>query len=205
MREEIEQRVREKLSEYRIGHEGRRGRPGRRSDRGDRRRPGPGRPPRPDGTQPEDAEGQAERETSTPRRGRTLIDAQALITFVVGGPAMEPVRAILRDGSAAMATANLIEVLDISGRRYGLPVPRVAEIIEPLLDGPLAAIPLDRAVAMKAAKVRVGHYSRSELPLSLADAVLIASAGPGDRVASSDSVLLAVATASGLETIELPS
>jgi hypothetical protein len=44
----------------------------------------------------------------------TLLDAYALIAFLVGGPATQDVRAILREGDAAVATANLVEALDVS-------------------------------------------------------------------------------------------
>jgi hypothetical protein len=61
----------------------------------------------------------------------TLLDAYALMAFLVGGPATAHVRAILREGDAAVATANLVEVLDISQPVHGLPIPRALEIIDP--------------------------------------------------------------------------
>ena len=66
----------------------------------------------------------------------TLLDAYALIAFLVGGPATPQVRAILREGDAAVATANLVEVLDVSQRVHGMPIPRAVEILDPLLEGP---------------------------------------------------------------------
>ena len=109
----------------------------------------------------------------------TLLDAYALIAFLVGGPASPHVRAILRDGDAAVATANLVEVLDVSQRVYGVPIGRAVEILDPLLEGPLTAVPLDYSVARRAAEIRAGHYRRSARPISLADAVLIGSAKLG--------------------------
>jgi len=79
----------------------------------------------------------------------TLLDAYALVAFLVGGPATPQVRAILREGDAAVATANLAEALDVSQRVYGLPVLRAVEIIEPLFDGALTAISLDFDVARR--------------------------------------------------------
>ena len=64
----------------------------------------------------------------------TLLDAYALIAFLVGGPATAQVRAILREGDAGVATANLVEVLDVSQRVHGVPIIRAAEILEPLLE-----------------------------------------------------------------------
>lgn len=134
----------------------------------------------------------------------TLLDAYALVAFLVGGPATPQVRAILREGDAAVATANLAEALDASQRVYGLPVLRAVEFIEPLFDGALTAISLDFDVARRAAEIRARHYHRSSRPISLADAVLIASVRPGDRIATADADVLAVAGAEELEYVALP-
>jgi predicted nucleic acid-binding protein len=133
-----------------------------------------------------------------------LLDAYALIAFLVGGPATAQVRGLLREGDAAVVTANLAEVLDVSQRVHGVPIPRTSEILETLLEGPLAAVPLDVAVAFRAGQIRATHYHRASRPISLADAVLIASAGEGDRIATADDDVLAVAEAESLATIPLP-
>lgn len=133
-----------------------------------------------------------------------LLDAYALIAFLVGGPAAPHVRALLREGDAVVATANLAEALDVSQRVHDLPIVRAMEILDPLLEGPLMARPLDVAVARRAAEIRAGHYHRSSRPISLADAVLIASASGGDRIATADPDVLAVAQAEGLESVALP-
>jgi predicted nucleic acid-binding protein len=134
----------------------------------------------------------------------TLLDAYALIAFMVGGPATPQVRVILREGDAAVATANLAETLDVSQRLHGLPIARAMEILEPLLEGPLTAIALDVEVARRAAGIRAERYHRSSRPLSLADTVLIASAKPGDRIATADAHVLAVAREQKLEPLALP-
>jgi PIN domain nuclease of toxin-antitoxin system len=134
----------------------------------------------------------------------TLLDAYALIAFLVGGPATEQVRAILREGDAAVATANLAEALDVSQRVYRVPIPRAIEVLEPLLAGPLTAVPLDSMVARRAAEIRARHYHRSSRPISLADAVLVGSAEPDDRIATADPHVLAVTRAENLESVALP-
>lgn len=134
----------------------------------------------------------------------TRLDAYALIAFLIGGPAAPQVRAILRDGDTAVATANLAEVLDVCERVHGLAIKRTMEIVEPLLDGPLVAISLDFTTARRAAEFRARHYHRSSCPISLADAVLVASAGRGDTVATADPDVLAVAAAEGVEALALP-
>ena len=121
-----------------------------------------------------------------------------------GGPAAPQVRAILRDGDASVATANLVEVLDVSQRVRGLPIKRTLEILEPLFDSSLQTMSLDIAVARRAAEVRTKHYHRSSRPMSLADAVLIASAQRDDSIATADPDVLAVARAENLKTVALP-
>jgi len=103
-----------------------------------------------------------------------------------------------------MATVNLAESLDVSARLHGLPIARAMEILEPLFEGPVAAIPLDIQAARRAAALRAAHYHRSLRPISMADAVLIASAQGSDRIATADKDILAIAEAEKLEVIALP-
>ena len=109
----------------------------------------------------------------------TLLDAYALVAFLVGGPAASQVRALLREGDALVATANLAEALDVSQRLYGLPI-------------------------VRAARIRAEHYHRATRPISLGDAILVASATADSRIATADPDVLAVATAEGIATVELP-
>jgi predicted nucleic acid-binding protein len=137
----------------------------------------------------------------------TLLDAYALIAFLVGGPAAAPVRSILREGDAAVTTTNLAETLDVSQRVYGLAIGRAMEVIEPLTAGPLTTLALDFDVAVAAAAIRARHYHRQHRPISLADSVLIASTmnGPGvRRVATADADVLAVAREEQVATVTLP-
>lgn len=134
----------------------------------------------------------------------TLLDAYGLIAFLLGGPATPQVRAILREGDAGVATANLVEALDIAQRVHRLPIVRAVEILDPLFEGTLTAVPLDVPVSRRAAEIRARHYHRSSRPISLADAVLIASAKVGDRIATADRHVLAVVKAERLESVALP-
>lgn len=134
----------------------------------------------------------------------TLLDAYALIAFLVGGPATPQVRAILREGGVAVASANLAETLDVSQRIHGMSIACAMEVLDPLFEGALTVIALDAAIARATAEIRAKHYHRSNRPISLADAVLIASAKPADRIATADPDVLAVAAIEELETIALP-
>lgn len=134
----------------------------------------------------------------------TLLDAYALVAFLAGGPAASQVRALLREGDAVVATANLAEAIDVSQRLYGLPIARAMEILDPLFEGSLGSVALDLTLARRAARIRAQHYHRATRPISLADAILIASATPDARIATADPDVLAVARAEGIATIALP-
>jgi predicted nucleic acid-binding protein len=133
-----------------------------------------------------------------------LLDAYALVAFLISGPATPQVRSMLREGSAAVATTNLAEALDVSERVRGVPIARAMEILAPLFEGTLTTIPLDQDKAQRAAEIRVAHYDRARRPISLADAVVVASAGSGDRIATADPDLLEVAVAEGHQVVALP-
>lgn len=68
-------------------------------------------------------------------------------------------RSILRDRGAAIATANLIEVLDVTQRVRGIPIERVRAVIDPLLDETVAIVALDLAIARRAAGLHATHYN----------------------------------------------
>jgi predicted nucleic acid-binding protein len=134
----------------------------------------------------------------------TLLDAYAIVAFLAGGPAARPVRTLLDDHDVGVATANLAEALEVTERVYGVTVERSHEVLRPLLEGGICTIPLDARLARTTAEIRARHYHRSRCPISLADAVLIATADDGHRLATADPDLLVVAAARGIETIALP-
>jgi PIN domain nuclease of toxin-antitoxin system len=134
----------------------------------------------------------------------TFLDASALIAVIQGEPAMKQVLAILREGSAAMTATNVAEVFDVVARKAGIGHARIADVVEPLFDGPLALIAVDLGLARRAAEVRTEHYHRKQRSLSLADATLLAAPRSGDKIATSDSGVLAVAAELSIETIQLP-
>jgi len=59
-------------------------------------------------------------------------------------------------------------------------------------------------VAQRAAALRAKHYHRTSRPISLADAVLVASVGRGDRLATADPHVLAVASDEEINALALP-
>jgi PIN domain nuclease of toxin-antitoxin system len=140
-----------------------------------------------------------EAESST----RTLIDASALIALLGAEPAAGEVQEMLRSG-AAMTTLNLAEAIDRLKRRYDLEIERTRPVIEGLLAKSLMLLPLGPPQAWRAGEIRAAHYHRSRCPISLADAVLVASAPAGGRIASADGPLLTVAASEGIATAALP-
>jgi predicted nucleic acid-binding protein len=133
----------------------------------------------------------------------TLIDASALIALLGAEPAAREVQEMLNRG-AAMTTLNLAEAIDRLKRRYDLEIERTRPVIEGLLSKSLTLLPLGPAQAWRAGEIRAAHYHRSRCPISLADAVLVASAPAGGRIASSDGPLLTVAASEGIATAVLP-
>lgn len=134
----------------------------------------------------------------------TLLDAYALIAFLSGGRALADVGALIRGGGCAATTVNLAELFDVLERVKGVPAEQARGAVEPLLDGPLETIPLSLEVARDAGEIRAAHYDRKARPLSLADCVLLATGGEGDRLATADPHVLAVAPLVGLDTVKLP-
>lgn len=133
-----------------------------------------------------------------------LLDAYGLVAFLVGGPARSDVENLLRAGNVGVTSVNLIEVLDVSERVYGLPIAKSWGLLEPMFGQALVVLTLEAAIALRAAQLRAAHYHGRRCPISLADSVLLASAGEEDRVASPDPDVLAVAGRERIGTLRLP-
>jgi PIN domain nuclease of toxin-antitoxin system len=133
-----------------------------------------------------------------------LLDANALLAVLVAEPAMGQVLPLIRQGNTAMTGTNIAEVFDVGIRRKGLSPVRMTELVEPLFDGPITCLPVNQGLARLAGSLRGDRYHRSKSRISLADAILLAAARPSDKVATSDSGVIAIATELGIETIELP-
>jgi PIN domain nuclease of toxin-antitoxin system len=133
-----------------------------------------------------------------------LLDANALLAVLLGEPAMDRVLSLLHGGKAAMTGANIAEVFDVGLRRKGFSASRMAELVDPLFEGPIATVPVGSRLARRAGELRATHYHRVDRRISLADAILLAAAEPADQIATSDSHVLIVASELGIETIELP-
>ena len=135
--------------------------------------------------------------------GAAVVDSQPLIALLLDEPAAAAVEGLLRAGGTRISTVSIAEVLDVLTRREGLPWDDVELVLAGLLSDALEPVAPDVAAAHRAADVRRRHFDRRTLRISLADCFVIATAQPGDRVATGDRVLLDVARAEGLDVVDL--
>lgn len=133
-----------------------------------------------------------------------VLDAFALIALTLDEPAASEVEATLRRGDCAVSSVNLTEAIDQLGRVHERDVDELRAAFAPVLGEVLAVVAADEAVAWRAAELRRRHYRRRVSELSLADCLALASARPGDRLATADPPLARAARAEGIEVVALP-
>lgn len=133
-----------------------------------------------------------------------LLDASALLALLYDEPAADEVTRLLRGGECATPSTCIAEVVDQLIRRNGVQPALVVDHLDPLIEVSLGVVPVENRLGWRAGELRASHYERGGAELSLSDCALLAAAGPGDRLASSDGPLLSVAERLGLETIPLP-
>lgn len=136
--------------------------------------------------------------------GLILLDAYALHAFVAGEEPAGEVERMLRETATAIVATNLAEVVDGLARKEGWPI---ADIVERLgaVVGPIVHLrPVTDVAGWRAGIIRARYYHRNECDVSLADCVLLASAGSGDSIATADPAVAAVARAEGIDVIALP-
>jgi PIN domain nuclease of toxin-antitoxin system len=133
-----------------------------------------------------------------------VLDAFALIALALDEPAAPEVEAILRGGSCNVSAVNLAEALDQLGRVHGRPMPELEAAFGPVLDEALTVAAADGAIAWRAAELRRRHYRRRQSELSLADCIALATARPGDQLATADRPLARAARAEEIDVVALP-
>ncbi|MGH2760555.1 MAG: PIN domain-containing protein [Actinomycetota bacterium] len=133
-----------------------------------------------------------------------LLDAYALLAYLLNEPAADHVMSILRGGECSISSVNLTEVLDQLQRLHGLPAGEIAEVVSALLTEVIVVRSVGEVEAWRAADVRARHYRRKDAELSLADCILLASATEGESIATSDPVLAAAARSESVSVIALP-
>jgi PIN domain nuclease of toxin-antitoxin system len=133
-----------------------------------------------------------------------LLDAYAVIALALDEGAASEVEEIVRDDDVAVSAANHFEVTDQLVRLSGWTPNETSERFALLFGGPVVVAPVDGDIAWRGALLRARYYHRETCDLSLADCVLLASAGPDDSIATADTAVASVARAEGIELIALP-
>jgi predicted nucleic acid-binding protein len=133
-----------------------------------------------------------------------LLDASALLSLVLGQPAEAEVLALLRRGNCTVPAPCLTEVVDNLLRKRRVEPDAMSERLGPLIDEAIPVVETDRTIAWRAGELHAEHYDRKRAALSLADCILLATAGSEDEIASSDAPLVAVARKLGIGVIPLP-
>lgn len=133
-----------------------------------------------------------------------LLDAYALLALALDEAVADEVEEIVRKGGAAISAANFLEVTDHLVRRSKWTPQDTGERFGLLIGDRVAVIPLDEHVAWNAALLRARHYDRLSCSISLADCVLLATAGRGHTIVTADPAVAYVAGAEGIDLHPLP-
>lgn len=134
-----------------------------------------------------------------------LLDATALIALFLDEPAATKVQHLLRAGKAGITSVNLAETIDVLGRVFGHDIAVVEDALVPLLVNDVAVINVDERVARASARIRIENYHSKDMPLSMADCILLGAAqSRGDSIATADGLVAQVGRSEGLDVIALP-
>lgn len=133
-----------------------------------------------------------------------LLDASALVAFLYDEPAEGEVAALLRSGECATPAPCLTELVDQLIRRNGVHPGDAIDHLGPLIEASLGVVAIENEIAWQAGEFRALHYDRNSTDLSLADCLLLAVAGPEDKIATSDRAVAATAQDLGIDVILLP-
>ena len=136
----------------------------------------------------------------------TVLDASALIAFLLDEPAGDPVSEILkRRPPPSISAVNLEEVIDHLVRVNGKNPDDVNDAIDLLIVGGLEVQPFWLPTSRRTALVRSEFYRRVSSELSLADCACLATAiALKTDLATSDQPLARAARACGIDVVELP-
>jgi predicted nucleic acid-binding protein len=128
-----------------------------------------------------------------------LLDAFALVALLADEPAADQVDDLLRSPDVGIPATNLMEVVDHLLRRRGVEEAIIREAVDGLVGAGLVVLHTTCETPWNAARLRARHDDRAHSPLSLADCVLLATAGPSDSIATADGLVIAAARAEGIE------
>jgi ribonuclease VapC len=137
----------------------------------------------------------------TPRLG-VVLDASAAIALLRDEPGANEVETLLQAARARMSTVNAAEVVDVLMRRHGGTFDEVVAGVDELCASAVDVVSPSLELAESAGELRARHCRRDQR-VSLADCFVLATARPGDRIATGDETLADVARDEGIEVVEL--
>lgn len=133
-----------------------------------------------------------------------LLDAYAVLALALNEEAAGEIEETVRSSPVAVTATNYFEATDRLIRRSGWSPNETSERFALLFDTLVDVVPVDAAVAWRGALLRARYYHRTTCSVSLADCVLLASAGKGDSIVTADPAVAAVARAEGIGLVPLP-
>lgn len=133
-----------------------------------------------------------------------LLDAYAVLALALNEDAADEIEELVRTSPVAVTATNYLEAADRLMRRSGWSTSETSERFALLFGEPVRVVPVDSAVAWRGAVLRSTYYHRTKCAVSLADCVLLASAGRDDIIATADPAVASVARAEAIELIALP-
>lgn len=134
-----------------------------------------------------------------------VLDSGPVVSLLLDDAAAAEVADALRGVQGMrISVTNIAEVVDVLRRVHGVPVADAMLAVDRFLDDVARPIAATREQALRAGDVRARHYHRRDRDVSLADCFVIATAEPGDTVATSDRAVAHVARAEGIAVLALP-
>lgn len=137
-------------------------------------------------------------------RARVILDAYPVISYFLDEAAAGEIEDLVSERPTAMSAVTVAEVADVLVRSHGFAAEEIGGVLASLLDETVEVDAASVGVATAAGLLRASWYRRRDRAVSLADCFVIATARPGDAIATADPALAEVARGEGLDVIALP-
>lgn len=136
-------------------------------------------------------------------RSGVVLDSSAVLALFLDESSAESVETLLRASDVRMSTVNAAEVVDVLIRLHRADPDEANARVDHLLSAVVRPIEASWKLAADAGELRARLYDRRTRRLSVADCFVLATAEPGDRIATIDATLAAAARDVGFEVIAL--
>jgi PIN domain nuclease of toxin-antitoxin system len=132
-----------------------------------------------------------------------VLDSSAVLALFLEEPSAGLVDEALRAGDARMSSVNTAEVVDVMIRVYSGEPDEVVARVDQLLSSVVRPIETSFELSTRAGELRARLFHRRTRRLSIADCYVLAVAGPGELIATTDTTLASVAREEGFELVPL--